>query len=150
MYKFETSIYIHLPPQEVFDYVTNPANNAQWMSGTESAIWKSNGKPGVGSTYVGVFNFLGRKIEGEVEVTDWDPPNRWSFKSVDGPIPSQNTTKFEAQGDGTLVSHTTQVEIGGFFKLAEGLAGKQLEKLYETNNAALKLLLEAGELETSR
>ena len=30
------------------------------------------------------------------------------------------------------------------FKLAEGLVGKQLEKQFEANNAALKLLLEAG------
>ena len=145
MYKFESSVYINRPPQEVFDFVTNPANNVRWMSGTESAAWTSNGPPGVGSSYVGVFNFLGRKIEGEVEITAWEPPHRQSFKTVSGPIPSQNTTTFEPQGEGTLVTHTTQIEVGGFFKMAEGLVGKQLEKTYETNNAALKLLLEEGE-----
>lgn len=30
-----------------------------------------------------------------------------------------------------------QAEIGGFFKLAEGLAGKQLEKQMEADAAAL-------------
>jgi hypothetical protein len=116
------------------------------MSGTESAAWTSNGSPGVGSTYKGVFIFLGRRLEGQVEVTQWERPYRYSFKTVSGPIPSENTTKFEPQGDGTLVTHTTQLEIGGVFRLAEGLVGKQLEKLYETNNAALKLLLEAGQV----
>jgi carbon monoxide dehydrogenase subunit G len=149
MYKIESSVYINRPPQDVFDYVTNPANNAQWMSSTESAAWTSDGLPGIGSTYIGVFNFLGRKLEGEVEVTGWNPPNSWSFKTA-GPISAKTTAKFEAQGSGTLVTHTSLVEIGGFFQLAEGLVGKQLEKVYETNNAALKLMLEAGALETSR
>jgi carbon monoxide dehydrogenase subunit G len=148
MYKIEESIYINRSPQEVFDYVTNPTNNVQWMSGTESAAWATSGSPGVGSTYTGVFNFLGRKLEGEVEVTGWNPPNSWSFKTT-RPIAAKTTTKFEAQGDGTLLTQTSQIEIGGYFQLAEGLVGKQLEKLYETNNAALKLMLEAGELEAS-
>ena len=148
MYKIEASIYINRSPQEVFDYVTNPANNAQWMSGTESAAWTSSGQPGIGSTYTGVFNFLGRKLEGEVEVTGWNPPDSWSFKTT-RPISAKTTTSFKAQGSGTLLTQISQVDAGGFFQIAEGLVGKQLEKLYETNNAALKLMLEQAELETS-
>lgn len=148
MYQIESSVHINRPVQDVFNFVTNPANNAQWMSGTESAEWASNGRPGIGSTYTGVFNFLGRKIEGVVEVTGWNPPNSWSFKT-DGPISAETTTAFEAQGDGTLVKHSSQVEIRGLFQLAEGLVGKQLEKVYETNNTALKLILEEVELEVS-
>ena len=148
MYKIEASVYINRPPQEVFDYVTNPANNVQWMSGTESAAWTSDGQPGIGSTYIGVFNFLGRKLEGEVEVTGWTPPDSWSFKTT-RPISAKTTTSFEAQGSGTLVTQISQIDIGGFFQMAEGLVGKQLERMYETSNAALKLMLEQGELETS-
>lgn len=150
MYKIESSVMIHRPPQEVFDYVTNPANNGQWMSGNESAAWNTDGPPGIGSTYRGVFNFLGRKLEGDVEVTEWNPPLSWGFKTIGGPVPAQTTATFEAQGDGTLVTHITQIEFGNFFKLAEGLVGKQLEKVYETNSAALKLILETSELEPSR
>jgi len=144
MYKFANSIFINRPVQEVFDFVTNPANNAQWQSGTESAEWTSDGPPGVGSTIKAVANLLGRKIEVELKVTGWDPPNQWSLKNIGGPIPLEATSKFEAQGDGTLLTETGQAEIGGFFKLAEGLVGKQLEKQFEADNAALKLLLEAG------
>ncbi len=36
-------------------------------------------------------------------------------------------------------------EFGGFFKLAEGLVGKQAEKQSESDLAALKLLLESGQ-----
>ena len=144
MYKFESSIFINRPQQEVFDYVTNPANSAQWQSGTESAEWTSDGPPGVGSTFKVVASLQGRKIEATVEVTGWDPPSLSRIKSVGGPIPFESTQRFAAQGDGTLLTETGQAEIGGFFKLAEGLVGKQLEKQGEAERAALKLLLEAG------
>ena len=144
MYKFESSIFINRPQQEVFDYVTNPANNPQWQSGTESAEWTSDGPPGVGSTFKIVASLLGRKIESVVEITGWDPPNLSRIKSVGGPIPFENTVRLAAQGDGTLLTQNAQAEIGGLFKLAEGLVGKQLDKQFEANNAALKLLLEAG------
>ena len=146
MYKFESSIFINRPQQEVFDYVTNPANSAQWQSGTESAEWTSDGPPGVGSTFKVVARFLGRKAELVGEITGWDPPNLQRVKSVGGPVPFEGTSKFEAQGDGTLLTQTGQAEFGGFFKLAEGLVGKQLEKQGESERAALKLLLESGEV----
>ena len=126
--------------------MTNPANNPQWQSGTESAEWTSVGPPGVGSTFKIVASLLGRKIESVVEITGWDPPNLSRIKSVGGPIPFENTLRFAAQGDGTLLTQNAQAEIGGFFKLAEGLVGKQLEKQGESERSALKLLLESGQV----
>ena len=146
MYKFESSIFINRPVQEVFDFVTNPANNATWVSGIESAEWTSDGPPGVGSTIKEVAKLLGRKIEAVAEITGWDPPNLERIKSAGGPLPFESTLKFEAQGDGTLLTETAQVELGGFFKLAEGLVGKQFEKQKESDSSALKLLLEAGQV----
>jgi len=146
MYNFELSTFINRPVQEVFDFVTNPANYAKWSSGIRSAEWTSDGPPGVGSTVKGVAKFLGRKIEFVTEITGWDPPNLWSVKSVGGPLPLESTSKFEGQGDGTLVTETSQIEIGGFFNLAEGLVGKQFQKQLEAERAALKLLLESGQV----
>ncbi|MEJ2349761.1 MAG: hypothetical protein P8Y03_08255 [Anaerolineales bacterium] len=50
----------------------------------------------------------------------------------------------EVQGDGTLVTQRTQGEFSGFFKLAEGLVGKQAERTIEASNNALKLILESS------
>ena len=46
---FTVTTFINRPLQEVFDFITNPANSAQWQSGTESAKWASEGPVGVGS-----------------------------------------------------------------------------------------------------
>ena len=145
MYKLDHSVFINRSPQEVFDYLADPANTVQWQSGTESAEWISDGPPGIGSVYKVGAKFLGRKVETEMEILGWDPPNMLSYKTVNGPIPLKNTTTFEVQGDGTLLTHSIQTEFGTFFRLAEGLVGKQVEKQVASDNAALKLLLEMGE-----
>ena len=143
MYTFEKTIFINCPQQEVFDFVTDLANDAQWQSGVKLSEWTSDGPPTVGSTHKVVRNLLGRKVEATMEVTSWDPPNQWGNKSVGGPVPFEGTQKFEAKNGGTQITLTAQAELGGFFKLAEGLVGKQLEKQMETMLAALKTLLEA-------
>ena len=57
MYTFEKSIFINRPPQEIFDFITNPANDAQWRSSSLSAEWTSEGPVGLGSTQRSVDKF---------------------------------------------------------------------------------------------
>ena len=45
MYTFEESIFINRPQQEVFDFVTNPANNTHWSSTTEFAEVTTDAPP---------------------------------------------------------------------------------------------------------
>ena len=145
MINFENSQFINRPPQEVFDFYTNPANDAKWQSGTEHAEWSSEGPHGVGSTQRSVGKLLGRKIDITVEFTDWDSPQQLGFKTVGGPLSIEGTVKFESQENGTLLTQSGQGEFGGFFKIAEGLAAKQLQKQVDTDFDALKLVLEEGQ-----
>lgn len=144
MYTFEKSIFINLPQQEVFDYVTDPANDQKWRPSSVSAQWTSEGPVGVGSTQHTVDKFLGRNLESDTEVTVWDPPNEFGWKSVGGPIPFELSIKLKAEENGTQMSFSGQAELGGFFKLAEGLAGKQMEKQIDSDFQNLKKVLEAG------
>ena len=141
----ETRIFINRPPQEVWDIISNPANIAQWSSNTESAEWTSEGPPGVGSTQRDVGKVLGRKIESTSEITAWDPPKVFGQKSTSGPVPWESMWKLEPKENGTQLTVRAGAELGGFFKMAEGLVVKQLVKMMDTNIEALKLLLEAGQ-----
>lgn len=146
MFKTRKTVSINCPPQDVFDYVTDPANDANWLSGTESSGWTSEPPHGVGSTQESVVRFLGRKIEGINEITIWDPPNSYGIRATGGPIPFQAVVGLEPTGENqTELTMDIEAEFGGFFKLAEGLVGKQLEKQLEANFDALKLLLEGGQ-----
>lgn len=142
MYTFKKSIFINVPQQDLFDFVTNPANDTKWRPSTISVEWTSEGPVGVGSTQRSVDKFLGREIESTSEVTIWDPPNEYAWKSVGGPIPYDLSMKFSPKDNGTQLTFNGQAEIGGFFKLAEGLAGKQFEKQIDADLNSLKAFLE--------
>ena len=146
MFETKNSIFINRPPQDVFNAITDPAKLALWQSMTETAELTSNGSVGVGSTMRVVARFLGRKIESEIEVTAWEPPHRVDFKFVNGPYPAEVSNILEPQGEGTLLTSQSQGEMGSFFKLAEGLVARQLEKQIDANNESLKLLMESNQL----
>jgi carbon monoxide dehydrogenase subunit G len=144
--EFEKSIIINRSPQDVFDFITDPSKHSLWQSSIESAEWTSDGPVGTGSTQKTQAKFLARKIEAEIQIMEWEPPKKVSLKSISGPIPLEITNKVETQENGTLLTTMGRAEFGGFFKLAEGLAGKQLEKQIETDLNSLKLLMESNQM----
>ncbi|MEJ2265130.1 MAG: SRPBCC family protein [Anaerolineales bacterium] len=146
MFEIKNSIFINRPPQDVFNILTDPAKLSLWQSTVETAEWSSNGTHGVGSTMKVVAKFLGRAIESEIEVTAWESPHRLDYKSVDGPYPAEASNTLEPQGEGTLLTSVSQGEMGSFFKLAEGLVARQLEKQLNANYESLKLLMESNQL----
>lgn len=137
----EKSIFINRPQQEVFDFVTNPTNNAQWQKSTQSAEWTSDGPTGIGSTFKIVNRFLWRNMEATAEITAWEPPNTLTVKAVKAPVPFESTYYFETQGAGTQMTFRSQADIGGLF---QRLIGKQFEKQLDTSVNTLKLVLESG------
>jgi uncharacterized protein YndB with AHSA1/START domain len=143
MATFTVTTFIDRPPQDVFDFATDPANAAQWQSGTESSKWASEGPVGVGSTLHGVGRLLGRKLVIDAEITEWDPPHLWGLKFSTGPMKVENSNTFESKDGGTLLIQHFQGEVGGFFRMAEGLAIKQVQKKIESDGKTLKELLEA-------
>ena len=100
----------------------------------------------MGSTVRSVAKFLGRKVESTSEITAWDPPNQHGLKSVGGQVPFEETMKLESKENGTHLTVSSQMEVGGFFKIAEGLVAKQTEKQLDIAFEALKVLLEEGQV----
>ena len=144
MFKTRISVSIDRTQEDVFDYVTDPANDAEWQSSVQSSQWASQPPHGVGSTQNLVNRFLGRKIKSTLEVTAWDRPNKYGFKVTEGPVALQGVIELTTSGEwGTELTMDVEAEFGGFFKLAEGMVGKQLEKQLDTDLDALKLLLQA-------
>lgn len=89
-----------------------------------------------------VVKFMGRQFESSAEVTEWDPPQHFGMKVDEGPVPFRLSMRIEAAGSGSQVTISGQAEVGTFFKLAEGLVGKQLQKQFETDLKAMKSKLE--------
>jgi len=143
MATFTVTTFINRPVQDVFDFMTNPTNFAQWQSGTKSAKWASEGSVGVGSIFNSTGEMMGREMKMDLEITQWSPPTVWGIKGQSGPMKFGAISKFESKDGGTQVTQTFEGEVGGLFSIAEGLAIKQLQKQVENDGNTLKKLLEA-------
>ena len=146
MAKFEITEFINHPSQDVFDYYTDPANMPKWQSNMEYAEWTSAGMPGIGSTFKVVTKILGGNTEAVMQVTIWDPPNRYGFKSIDIPFPIesiQGVTTFTPKENGTQLTLEGQVAAAGLFKVVESLLSRQAKKQDGSNIHTMKQLLEA-------
>jgi uncharacterized protein YndB with AHSA1/START domain len=145
MYEFEGRIFINRSPQDVFNVVTDMSKQPLWQTTVDSVEWDADNPLDVGSTATFITKVLGRKIEMEIQVMAYDPPHQFTWKTLNGPYPTEVTAKFEPQGEGTLHSYKGYADIGGFFKLAEGLAGRQIIKQIDASNENLKLLMESDQ-----
>jgi carbon monoxide dehydrogenase subunit G len=144
MFTVEAGTFINRTPQEVFDFVSDPANHAKWQSGVQSAEWTSAGPAGAGSTQRQISRTLGLEVAGTVEIVTWDPPNGYTLRSLDGPFAVEGGPRLEAKDGGTQITSTAQVEAKGLVKLAEPLFKRQMSKVFEESFVTLKSLLENG------
>jgi uncharacterized membrane protein len=146
MVKVENSIVINRPLEEVFAFVSNFENNPKWSTAFLEAQKTSEGPIGVGTTWRFVQRFLGQRIEGEVELTEYEPNRKFAGKSKSGPIPAEVRQTFEPVEGGTQISFVLEAEAGGFFKLAEPLVARMAKRQNESDFANLKDLMEAQAL----
>jgi uncharacterized membrane protein len=143
MIKVETSIIIHCPIEEVFAYVSDFRNTAQWQSGVVDVRQTSEGPVGKGTQLIFVRTFLGRKLEGASEVVEHEPPTKNTLQSTSGPLPFTVSRIFEPTPEGTKMTIVFEMQPGGVFALAEPLIARSLKRSVEADFGNLKDLLES-------
>lgn len=142
MVKVEFSRTINRPVDKVFNFITDPANNARWQEGLVESRMGSSGPMRVGSQVIDVRKFLGRQIESTLEITALEPNKKFAQKVISGPLPFEVIMTFNGAGDETTIDLLAQGEPGGLFKLAEGMVQKQLQSQLEGDAERLKRALE--------
>jgi uncharacterized protein YndB with AHSA1/START domain len=142
--KLESSIVINRPVEAVWAYVTDFEKMSLWNPATVETRLTSEGPVRKGSTYVWVGQWLGRHIESNCEVTEFDPNRKWSYRIVSGPLPGTASTMLESVDGGTKVTLSSEGEMGGFFKLAEPVVARMSKRQIEGMLANLKDMLEAA------
>ena len=144
MVKVKTSVVINRPIEEVFKFSDDPNNDAQWQTGLIESKQTSEGPMGVGTTFLNVSQFLGRRLESTFEITEYEPNRRVGFKSTSGPVPLTATTTYEEVEEGTKVTLEAEGDVSGVFKLAEPIVARTAQRQFEGNFLTLKDVLEAG------
>ena len=96
MLKIETSTVINRPVEEVFAVASNPEDGPKWSPGLVEVKKTSEGPIGVGSTYRLVRMFLGQRIEGDMELTEYEPNQKFTQDSKSRPFPVEARWTFDA------------------------------------------------------
>ena len=141
MTKVEHSVVIERPPEEVWAFVHEPANDPKWQTTIVEA--RAPDEPmRVGTRVTEVRQFLGRRFETGFEVTEFEPYRRSAVRVIAGPIPGGGSYAFERADGGTRFTMTVELDAHGFFKLAEPVFVAMARRELEANLGHLKDLLE--------
>jgi uncharacterized protein YndB with AHSA1/START domain len=141
--RVEESVQIDRPPQEVFDYVSNPENLPEW-SGLAIEVKDVPISLREGDEFTIIGKFLGRRFETPFQRSSYERNRANTDRATGGPIPNQDWTyTFEQVPAGTRLSRAVEGEPGGFFKLADPLIERALKRQIRVDLETLKDLLEA-------
>jgi uncharacterized protein YndB with AHSA1/START domain len=128
-------------PQAVFEFLADAENDPKWRSGVLE-IERTSGE-GAGTRYRQVVGGPGgRRIPADIEITEYEPPRRISFRTTSGPVRPTGTYELASVDGGTRVRFTLAAKLGGLKVLMAPMVRRTMAS--EVGNLeALKRVLEA-------
>ncbi len=143
MITLDLSTLVDRPVQDIFDFLSNPLNLPRWQKMIASIEQITPGSPAVGAKYRVSAAVLGRKIDGQMQITTFEPPHRVGFVNQSGPMQVNITVTLKPVGSGAKISLRAEGNPAGVFALAEGILAGKLKSEMEANLARLKAVLES-------
>lgn len=145
MIDFMIETRIERAPEEVFEYVTNPAKLPSWQTNTVSAVPEPAGPLALGARIREVHRGPGGKaVESLVEVSEFEPGRLFALKMIEGPLPVDARIELQPVGAGTLMRFTVEGELSGTMRLAQPMLSLGLRRQFKQHCANLKRVLEGG------
>ncbi len=135
-------VTVRRPRDEVAAYMTDPANDPDWIGGLRSA--RLLGEPPLrqGSQVEREAAFLGRKVEYVNEVTTLEPGRMLEMRSVKAPFPMHIVYSFDDAGAATRVRNRVRGG-GGFFSLGSPLFAPMVKRNVQKDLERMRDRLEA-------
>jgi uncharacterized protein YndB with AHSA1/START domain len=135
---------IKRPIAEVFAFFADPANDLRWRDHVKEMKAETTRRVG-GKVHQVIAGPGGRSTPADLEITQYDPPDRYGFAVVAGPVRPKGRFDFTDLEDGTTqVTFTLDASLGGLKKL---FMSRPVQKSMDGEMAALdkaKQLLEGG------
>ena len=139
----QRTVVIHRPPDEVFAFFSDPANDQRWRPHVKDIAPEA--PPAVGSQIHQVVEGPGgRGIAADIRISAYEPPSRYAFEVVAGPARPRGEFEFVPAADGTEVRFSLSADLGGLKGL---LMGRPVQRSMDGEMAALdraKAILEGG------
>lgn len=129
MPKVSKSVYVPRPPGEVFAYLANFENTAEWDPGVAEAKKTTDGPVGLGTTFDLLALFRGRPIPVRYEVTVYQPETRVVLVGRNKRFTGTDDIGVSAEDEGTRVAWNADFQMEGLGKLFQPFLGGVFEKL---------------------
>ena len=101
------TVTVNRKPEDVFAYLADFPRHGEWSPKPWSAEKKSDGPVGLGTKYTSVGWLPGKPhTENQIEITEYQPPAKYGFKSTEGVQTLHTTFDLAAEGSGTRVIRT--------------------------------------------
>jgi uncharacterized protein YndB with AHSA1/START domain len=139
---FENTVMIARPIEDVFAFLSDLENIPKWNYAIVETRKISEGPVGVGTTYHQVRSVPSRSEE-RLEITTYNPPRQLQIRGQLGPFASRLVYALDVIPEGTRVTNTVELELGGPGRLLERVAVPRVREAVAANLRKLKELLEA-------
>jgi carbon monoxide dehydrogenase subunit G len=142
--KFSNTVRIGRRPADVFAFLTRFENLPLWNYALEETRRVDTGPVGVGARYVQTRTIPRPAVE-TFEVTRFSPDHRVDIRGTLGPFRAEISYLLEADGEGTVVTNSMDLEPSGALHLVAPVARPGIRSAVAANLDVLKRLLEGAD-----
>ena len=138
------TVQIERPVDEVFAFVSDPANFPRWAGALVKESAKTSvGPVGLGTTFRQMNVLMGRHFVSEMQVVTYDPPRRFEYETTSGPIRFAGHYSFEPAGAATRFTSVDDSEPSGLLRYIQPLLQPFAQRQISLNLRKLKAVIEA-------
>ena len=137
----ESSIWIARPPEDIWEYISDVSNDAQWREGVLSGKWISDPPHGVGSTGLDIVEGIG---DWPWKVTEWDEHRSVSWIVTGGRFEgSVAGYRITPENTGSLVTLHAHFKGSGFMRFVMPIIKRRMKRQFDAELIQLKAIMEA-------
>jgi carbon monoxide dehydrogenase subunit G len=142
--RYELAVEIARPPAEVYAYLADPGNLAQWQADVEEVRGAPGGPLSAGATFTEVRSFLGKRVESSLEAAVAEPGRELTLRTVSGPVPVSIRHVLEPSDGGTTLRVVAEADPGKLLGLGGPLVRRAAERRARADFERLRAVLEAS------
>lgn len=144
--RMEHAVTIARPPADVFAYLADVSKLPEWQSSASEA--SVEGEMRLGAHIHEVRSLLGRRAESTLEVTEYEPPRKFSLRVIAGPLPFEVRHTLTDENGGTRLDWAAEADTSKFPRIAVRMVAGAVEAQFKADLERLKTVLEgrAGDL----
>ena len=144
--RFESSVVIDRPIEEVFAFLADGENDPKFSPRVLEIRKTTDGPPGVGTLYASTVKDAGVKTQREFKLTEFEPNSRIRWAEVSKNLVSapEGGYDFAPEGDGTRLTVYNVLEGHGLGKLIAPLALRSARKGADDFAMSIKRAVESA------